>query len=320
MRQKDIGKVTNARDAGVLLFCTGLLLLTGCATGPPLPSTSDMRVTESAYIDSVPFHPQSDYQCGPAALAMALNASNVDVSVDDLIPQVFLPEREGSVQLEMQAVVRRYNRISYVLDGSTQSLIQELDAGNPVIVMQNLALSFWPIWHYAVVIGYDLHQSRITLHSGKEADRPMRFRRFDATWARSDRWAMVVLPPGKLPASTNPGNAIEAIVAFERANNAYDALPAWRSVVERWPKSAMGWLALGNAKHACGQIEKALFAFENATEQDPNLAAAWMNLGLTLKAIGQYDDARHALRMALSLPNPWHDRIKEALELLTEEP
>lgn len=308
----------NARIAGVLLLVTSLLLLAGCATGPRLASPVDMGVAERTYIDGVPFHAQRDYQCGPASLAMVLNHGGVDVSVDTLIPQVFLPGREGSVQPEMQATVRRYERVGFLLDGNFSSLLAELDAGNPVVVMQNLSLPAWPMWHYAVAVGYDLDEELLTLHSGEEANRTESFRRFDATWARSERWAMVVLPPGEIPVSVGPRRAMEAIAAFEQANDATSALPAWRAVTERWPQDAMGWFALGNAEHAGGNPTAAAEAFQQATARQPDMAVAWLNLGLTLEGLGDTEAARQALQQAMTLSSQWQDSAAEGLARLSE--
>ena len=275
-----------------------------------------MGVAQSAYIEGVPFHAQREYQCGPASLAMALEASGVEVSVDTLVDQVFLPGRQGSVQPEMQAAVRRHNRISFVLDGDFTALLRELDAGRPVVVLQNLSLQAWPVWHYAVVIGYDLDARLLTLHSGTEANRLESFRRFDATWARSERWAMVVLPPGELPVTMRPRRAMEAIDAFEQASSAEDALPAWRAVVARWPEFAMGWFALGNAEYAAGNRWEAVEHFREATRHKPGLAVAWLNLGLALETLDEHEEARVALREAASLPSQWQDRAEEALARL----
>ncbi|MFP4171753.1 MAG: PA2778 family cysteine peptidase [Candidatus Hydrogenedentota bacterium] len=293
-----------------------LATLAGCATGPRLATPGAMDVAERAYLEDVPFHAQRDYQCGPAALAMALNASGVNVSPDALVSQVFLPGRQGSVQPEMLAAARRHNRLSFVLDGEFESLLRELNAGNPVIVLQNLSLGLWPMWHYAVAVGYDLDTNRLLLHSGEEANRSISFRRFDATWARSDRWAMVALPPGELPAAIEPDRAMDAILAFEQANSAEAALPAWRAMMQRWPRVAMGWFALGNAEHAAGNPREAASAFSQATDEDRELAAAWLNLGLVLEELEEYDEARHALEQAASLPSRWRDKAEEALTRL----
>jgi hypothetical protein len=33
--------------------------------------------------------------------------------------------------------------------------LREVAAGNPVLVLQNLSFAWAPVWHYAVVMGYD---------------------------------------------------------------------------------------------------------------------------------------------------------------------
>ncbi|GGB36277.1 hypothetical protein GCM10011502_06670 [Oceanisphaera marina] len=306
----------NVRLAGVLLFG---LLLGGCAAQPQLSASTLAQLPTQSYVTGVPFHSQRDYQCGPAALAMALGASGKDVSVDQLIPQVFLPGREGSVQPEMLATVRRHQRISYPVTGGFEALLTEVGAGHPVVVLQNLALPIMPMWHYAVVIGYDHSREQLLLHSGEQSRQVTDMSRFDATWARSDRWAMVALPAGQLPHTVSPQVATDSIAAFEATAGAGAAIPAWQAVVNRWPEHALGWFALGNARHADGAPEAAAEAFKQATEQDPTLAAAWLNLGLTQQGLGQTAKAKTSLRHAAALPGKWQQHAKQALTQITAQ-
>ncbi|MBA2780234.1 PA2778 family cysteine peptidase [Billgrantia kenyensis] len=311
MQSRFIRLRQNARLAGVLLL--GLVLLTGCASTPRLAETTQQAIPSQAWVDDVPFHAQREYQCGPASLAMVLNHDGVDVSMEALIPQVFIPGREGSVQPEMLATVRRHGRVPFVLNDNFDALLTEIAAGHPVVVMQNLSLPAWPMWHYAVAIGYDLEANELTLHSGEEAERIESFRRFDATWARSDRWAFVALAPGELPHGIGEQRALEATAAFEQVQGAVDTLPAWQALVERFPASGMGHFALGNARHAAGDLAGAIDAFRNAVAQRDDLGVAWLNLGLSLQADGETDEARQALRRAADLPGHWQPRAREAL-------
>ncbi|MCL7939423.1 PA2778 family cysteine peptidase [Halomonas sp. ATCH28] len=303
----------NARAAGVLALVLLLLTLAGCAATPQLAETTERELPRKALLEDTPFHGQRDYQCGPASLAMVLNASGVPVEVDTLIPQVFLPGREGSVQPEMLGTVRRHGRIPFRIDGNLDALLTEIDAGHPVVVMQNLSLPAWPVWHYAVAIGFDLEEETLILHSGMEPERIESFKRFDATWARSDRWAFVALPPGELPATTDAQAALDAIADFERVQGAKAALPAWEALVGRHPGAAMGHFALGNARHASGDSQGAIEAFEDAVKADPELAVAWLNLGLLHRERGEGDQAREALKRAAALPGPWQEQAREAL-------
>jgi hypothetical protein len=137
-------------------------LLGGCATHGPLLDRGDQPVE----LVDTPFYPQSTYQCGPAALAIALQASGVAATPDALVSQVYLPGRQGSLQIEMQGAPRRYDRVSYELDPDLAAITAELDAGRPVVVLHNYGLPFWPRWHYAVVIGYDPLHQKVVLRSG----------------------------------------------------------------------------------------------------------------------------------------------------------
>ncbi|MEQ6917208.1 PA2778 family cysteine peptidase [Halomonas aquatica] len=304
----------SARLAGALALAMLLLVMAGCASTPRLADTTRSELPSRAQLADVPFYGQRDYQCGPASLAMVLDASGTPVAVDTLIPQVFIPGREGSVQPEMLGTVRRHGRIPFLIEGSLDALITEIDAGHPVVVMQNLSLPAWPLWHYAVAIGFDLDENEMILHSGMEPERLESFKRFDATWARSDRWAFVALAPGELPAGNYASGNLDAIAEFERVQGERAAIPAWEALVARHRDFAMGHFALGNARHATGDTRGAMAAFEDAATQDPGLAAAWLNLGLLHGDLEQADEARTALEQAASLPGPWQDQARKALD------
>ena len=85
------------------------------------PQTAELRAAlprglpEKVELTQVPFFPQEEYQCGPAALATALASFGVKVTPEELVPQVYIPERKGSLQVEMLAAARRHGLVSYQL-------------------------------------------------------------------------------------------------------------------------------------------------------------------------------------------------------------
>ncbi|WP_346798546.1 PA2778 family cysteine peptidase [Halomonas sp. Bachu 37] len=300
-----------ARSAGVLLI---LALLTGCATAVHLQDTTLRSLPQQVLLVDVPFHAQSEYQCGPASLAMVLNHRDIDTTVEELIPQVFLPGRDGSLQPEMLATTRRHAKVAFPIDASMDALLKEVAAGHPVVVMQNLALPAWPMWHYAVAIGYDLQKQEIILHSGENREHSMAFSRFDATWARSDRWGFIVLPPGELPSDTAPYRAMDAISSFEEVQGARAALPSWLALSTAYPDFAMGHFARGNALYATNSVSSAQRAFRRAIQEDDSLGAAWLNLGLLQAQQGEHDEALESLHQAAAIPGPWQSRARQTLE------
>ena len=109
------------------------LALTACVTGPgSLPEDPRHELS------SVAFFPQDTHQCGPAALATMLVSTGVDIRPEPLVPEVYIPARRGSLQVEMLAAARRHGRIPWQLPPDFTALRAELAAGNPVLVLQDL--------------------------------------------------------------------------------------------------------------------------------------------------------------------------------------
>jgi hypothetical protein len=288
--------------AGALLL---ILCLAGCATpqvaaliaGPP------STLPEKAELASVPFYPQERYQCGPAALATALVFSGVTTSPEALVSQVYLPEREGSLQTEMLTAARRQERIAYRLAPRLEDLLQEVAAGTPVVVLQNLAFAFIPRWHYAVVVGYDRTTEEIVLRSGTTRRLVMSLSNFERTWARSDHWAMVAVPPERLPATAAEDAYVTAAVALERVS-ANAAQRAYTAALSRWPRNFVARIGSGNLAYAMKDFAAAEAAYRQATRDHPQAADAWNNLAQTLLEVGRKDEALGAAQRAVALGGP----------------
>ncbi len=138
-----------------LCFVVGALaLISGCASNIGNMLAELEQHDGSVELIDVPFHPQVTDQCGPAALATILNSADIPVSPEELRSRVYIPDRKGSLQLELLAATRHYGRIPYVIDPDLNAVLSELQSGRPVLILQNLGPKLMPIWHYAVVVGY----------------------------------------------------------------------------------------------------------------------------------------------------------------------
>lgn len=305
--------------AGVFILAGALLA--GCAA-PQVSAIIERPpagLPAAAEIAAVPFFPQEDYQCGPASLAAVLGHAGRDATPESLVPQVYLPGRKGSLQPEILAGTRRHGLVAYEIAPHLEALLREVAAGTPVLVLQNLALPWIPQWHYAVAIGYDLQERSLLLHSGVTRRLSMSLDTFEHTWARSGHWAMVALPPDRLPASAAELPYLSAVAALERVVPEA-ARRGYETALARWPDSITAELGLGNASYAMRDLAGATAAYRRATVRQPASADAWNNLAQGLMELGSRDEALAAARRAVALGGPRLPTYRETLEHILRQP
>ena len=279
-----------------------VLLLGGCAgvspvLAPQLPEAGHRTAVE---LETTPFYPQTVHQCGPAALATVLGASGVDVTSADLVSRVYLPERQGSLQTELVAAARGYSRLPYPIPPELSALLAQLQAGHPVLVLQNLGLSFYPLWHYAVVIGYLPDDDAVILRSGVTRRLVMPAGRFLRTWRLAGYWGLVVLRPGELPAHPSATAYLQAAADLESVGQTQAAALAYGAATNRWPNQATAWLGLGNTRYQAGNLPGAEDGYRQAVRVDPGFLPAWNNLAEVLAEQGCFDTAITTLDSALA--------------------
>lgn len=302
--------------AGALLI---LFLLGGCAT-PQVVALSESPpagLPDRAEITATPFYPQERYQCGPAALATVLVHSGIAVAPETLVDQVYLPAREGSLQAEMLAATRRHGRVAYRLAPRLEDVLREITAGTPVVVLQNLAFSFAPRWHYAVAIGYDRTREDIVLRSGTTERLVMTLSNFERTWARSGYWAMVALPQDRLPATAREDEYVAAVVALERVSQEA-ARRAYAAALARWPTNFVARMGLGNTAYAAQDYSAAEAAYRRAAHDHPDAADAWNNLAQALIGLNRKDEAREAAQRAVALGGARRLQYEHTLRSIAE--
>lgn len=225
---------------------------------------------------------------------MVLGAEGVPVTPEQLVPEIYIPGREGSLQSELIAAIRRHQRVPYTLAPEVNALLAELAGGHPVLVLQNLAFASFPRWHYAVLIGYDAGSSELILRSGREARQRMSLRRFLQTWDRAQRWAVVVVQPGQLPASADARRWIAATAPFETLGQFETAATAYDAAAGRWPDQPLVWQAQANLNYRRQDLSGAETALRRALALSPD-AATRNNLAQVLLEQGCRAGARAAL-------------------------
>ena len=272
------------------------LALTACVTGPgSLPEDPRHELS------SVAFFPQDTHQCGPAALATLLVSTDVDIRPEQLVPEVYIPARRGSLQVEILAAARRHGRIPWQLPPDFTALRAELAAGNPVLVLQDLGSLGIRRWHYAVVIGHEPEREVLVLRSGTERRHLEREEYFLHSWQASDNWAITLTPPGRIPATATAAGYARAIADSEGQQPAADIDASYAAALHRWPDDPLLLFASANRDHAAGRLAAAQTGYHRLLELQPDHLAAHNNLANVLIDRGCVTGAQEHARRALEL-------------------
>ncbi len=268
------------------VWCVLILLMAGCAQKHPA-----MRIPSgtSVLLEATPFFAQEEYQCGPASLAMILKASGVEVHPDDLAPRTYLPERRGSLQLELIAASRQYQRLPFEIERNLVALIDELQQGRPVLVLQNYGLESLPAYHYAVVIGVE--EDDIILRSGTTKELHINVSAFLMSWIRAGSWGLIALRPGELPVRTTPEKYLKVVNDFSLKGEPQLTEQSYLAALDRWPDHHAVRFALGNNYLQQQKTAQAASQFKAILKDDSENIAAANNLAESYLRNGCYTEA-----------------------------
>ncbi len=219
--------------------------------------------------------------------------------------EVYVDGLRGSLQAELLGATRRHGLIPYVLAPEPEALFAELAAGRPVLVLQNLGLERVPVWHYAVVVGFDRDADRVILRSGTEQRRLERTARFLKSWRRADQWAFVAIEPGVLPATATAALYVRALAGAEPllpSAGASDAFALALRDAGRTTSSCCSRPRVTSWRQATSRAAAA--HYRRLLERAPQHAAARNNLANVLAELGCYAQALTEARAALAAAAP----------------
>lgn len=288
----------------------GLSLFSGCALKEPLPSG---EAAESSHL-TVPFVPPRSDRCASSALEMVAGYWQENgnyqplLSPQELDRRTLIPEKKGTLQIELVAATRAEGLVAYPLKPSLDALLEELSAENPVIVLVNRAYSWYPLWHYATVTGYDAEHEKIFSHFSDIPDEPIAIATFSSIWNRSDRWGIVPVPPDHIPVTAEPREWLKAAYDLETTGRLDTASIAYESGVRRWPEHIPLLFALANARYREGRLDEAEKRYREILDQEPDHPYALNNLADLLCRKGRGKEALKLLER-----KPFTDDAAESL-------
>ena len=291
-------------------------LLGGCASFTAIaPDDAFSDPPRGVELINVPYFPQEALQCGPAALAETLVWSGYETTPGDLKPELFIPEREGTLQTEMKAQARARDRVPYRIRGSHDAILAELHGGNPVLVFQNLGIGWAPVWHYAVVVGYDPKDHDYILRSGEHERQLTSLDRFRRTWDRGDNWGIVVVRPDEPPATAEPANWLRAALDLQESDRIDAATTAYETGRGRWPGHGGFHVALMNLHYGQGDVDAAEAAARRGLDEaETHGDVLRNNLAMLLLERDACDEALTLADTAVDDDSPFAENLRETRE------
>jgi ABC-type bacteriocin/lantibiotic exporter with double-glycine peptidase domain len=147
------------------------------------------------YIEGVPFVKQTEYDCGPAALASVLSFQGKAVDLERITASVYLPRLRGTLPMDLERYAKDEGFTTSSSAGTAAALKAAIRNNNiPVICLLDLGFGFYRQPHFVTVIGFDDGNGLFIMHDGGTPNRTMVYEDFEKKWARAGNWMIVITP------------------------------------------------------------------------------------------------------------------------------
>jgi len=177
----------------LLALAASAIVLDGCS-GRSFSAIRPGIETRGHYLEGVPFFRQTEYDCGPAALAGVLAFRSRPVPLETITASVYLPKLHGTLPMDMERYAKDAGFAVRSSSGTAAALKEAVRGNSPVICLLDLGFGIYKRPHYVTVIGFDDGNSLFIMNDGETPDRTMPYDRFEKAWVRAGRWMIVVLP------------------------------------------------------------------------------------------------------------------------------
>lgn len=140
----------------------------------------------------VPFYPQEEFQCGPAALASVMNFWGRSLQPGEIAADIFSKNARGTLNLDMVLYASGMGFKTLHGKMTLEQIRQNIYSGVPVMVL--LDRGFWVVkkGHYVVVAGYSDNAGELIVHDGLQRNRRISEADFLRQWNRSGQWGLVI--------------------------------------------------------------------------------------------------------------------------------
>ncbi len=170
-----------------------ILALPGCAAKNFDAIRSGLEA-RGHYIKGVPFVKQTEYDCGPAALASVLSFRGRTVDLERITASVYLPQLRGTLPMDLERYAKDEGFKTSSSAGTAAALKTVIRDNIPIICLLDLGFWFYRQPHFVTVIGFDDRNDLFIMHDGATPNRTMAYMDFKKKWSRAGKWMIVITP------------------------------------------------------------------------------------------------------------------------------
>lgn len=152
---------------------------------------------EGAYIDGVPFFPQNEYLCGPAALAGVMAFYGAEETMDGVAKAVYNEKLRGALPMDLLVYARDRGFETSYYKGGFDDLAERVGRGEPLILFLNLGYDIYPVGHYIVAVGISRRDGAVIAHSALEREKVYGMKELQKAWSRTGYSTLLVRPKGR---------------------------------------------------------------------------------------------------------------------------
>lgn len=143
----------------------------------------------------VPYVPQREDTCGPAALAMVLRYWGRPVLHDELAAALVDPELHGTPGSRLADLARAEGLRAVAFSGDFTVLREAIGHGRPPVVAWAMGRGRF---HNVVVVGFE-GDSPVVHDPARGAARRVARDRFERRWAGAGHWTLLIAPEAAAP-------------------------------------------------------------------------------------------------------------------------
>ncbi len=141
-------------------------------------------------LQKVPFYPQADHQCGPAAMAEVLDYYGSGVTPASIASSIYSKTARGTLGIDMLFYAQQAGFSARQYSGSKRDIMREIDRGRPLIVFVDYGFWVYQEGHFMVVAGYDAGGPIVHSLNGPFEHIP--WDEFMGPWKKTGYWTLLI--------------------------------------------------------------------------------------------------------------------------------